>query len=216
VLVLGLHNPLVSTNKNSENFATEGSNKLMSKLLKKMIFNTTSWYRILTTTGMTIAVSSIYLSNAFAQSLPKKESLLIAQTFGGIERKIALEEVPLPVMASVKTIAGAEPTEAGVEMKSDGSIVYELSGQNQQGFKFVVDATPSGKIVEVDEEIDRTAVPENVIKALQKWSPNSQIVSTWRSTRLGEFVYEIVLNDGFWVEITADGNKVSIYKLQRS
>ncbi len=164
---------------------------------------------------MAIALSSINLSNAFAQSLPRKE-ILIAQTFGGIQRKISLEEVPLPVMASVMTITGAKPTGAGVEMKSDGSIVYELTGQNQQGFKFSADATPSGQIIEVDEEIDRTAVPEDVIQAMKQWAPNAKIVSTWRSTRLGEFVYEIVMDDGLWFEIPADTNQVTIHKLKRS
>ena len=180
-----------------------------------MTLFTKNWHRILSSSCLAIALSSINLSDAFAQSLPKRE-ILIAQTFGGIERKISLEDVPLPVMASVMTITGAQPTGAGVEMKSDGSIVYELSGQNQQGFKFIVDTTPDGKIVEVDEEVDRTSVPENVIQALRRWAPNSKIVSTWRSTRLGEFVYEIVMDDDFWFEITSDTNKVTINKLQRS
>lgn len=180
-----------------------------------MILFTTTRHRLLTASCLAIVLSSINLSNAFAQSLPKRE-ILIAQTFGGIERKISLEEVPLPVMGSVKTVTGAEPTEAQIEMKSDGSIVYEIRGQNQQGFKFSVDATPSGQIVEIDEEIDRTAVPENVIKALKRWAPEAKIVNTWRSTRLGEFVYEITVDNGFWFEIPADTNQVTIHKLERS
>ena len=177
-----------------------------------MIFFTTNCHRILTSSCLAITLSSICLNDALAQSLPKKE-ILIAQTFGGIERKITLEEVPLPVMASVKTITGSEPTGAGVEMKSDGSIVYELSGQNQQGFKFLVDTTPTGKIVEFDEEVDRSAVPENVIKALKRWAPNAKIVNTWRSTRLGAFFYEITIDNGFWFEIPANANRVTIHKL---
>ncbi len=180
-----------------------------------MIFFAKNWYKILTFAGIAIAFSSINLSNAFAQSLPKRE-ILIAQTFGGIERKISLEEVPLPAMASVMTVTGAKPTAAQVEMKSDGSIVYEISGQNQQGFKFSVDATPNGQIIEVDEEVDRTAVPENVIQALKRWAPNAKIVNTWRSTRLGEFVYEITVDNGFWFEIPTDANQVTIHKLERS
>ncbi|MGB3640676.1 MAG: hypothetical protein WBA39_24340 [Rivularia sp. (in: cyanobacteria)] len=173
-----------------------------------MISFTTISHRIITATGMAIIASSIYANDALAQSLPQKE-ILIAQTFGGIERKIPLTEVPLPVMGSVKTITGTQATEAGIEMQSDGSIVYELSGQNQQGFKFVVDATPSGQIVEIDEEIERSAVPASVIKALQQWAPNAQIVSSWRSTRLGEFVYEIVMNNNFWFEIYTDDDKIT-------
>ena len=173
-----------------------------------MLFFTASWHKILTATGMAIALSAIYLSDAFAQPLPKKE-ILIAQTFGGIERKISLEEVPLPAMSSVKTVTGAEPTNAKIEMQSDGSLVYEIGGQNQQGFKFVVDVSSNGKIVEVDEEIDRSAVPEAVLKAIKRWAPNAQIVSTWRSTRLGEFVYEINMNNGFWFEIYINKDDVT-------
>ncbi|MCJ8283288.1 MAG: hypothetical protein MJK14_26710 [Rivularia sp. ALOHA_DT_140] len=176
-----------------------------------VIFNV-KWQKVITLAGTIFLTSSIYLSDAIAQSLPRRE-ILIAQTFDRIQRKIPLSEVPLPVMASVKTITGAEPKAAGVEMKSDGSIVYELSGQNQQGFKFIVDTTPNGTIVEVDEEIDRTAVPENVMNALKKWSPNAKIVNIWKSTRLGEFVYEIVLDNDFWFEITADADTVTIRKL---
>ncbi len=174
-----------------------------------MIFFSTTWHRVLTTTGMAILASSIYVNDAKAQSLPETESLLIAQTFGGIERKVPLSEVPPPVMASVRTVTGAEPTEAGVEIKSDGSIVYEVSGQNQQGFKFVVDTTPSGKIIEIDEEIDRSGVPPAVLSAAQRWAPNAEIVSSWRSTRLGEFVYELVMNNGFWFEIFIDDKQVT-------
>jgi hypothetical protein len=172
-----------------------------------MILLTTTWHKLLTATGIAIALSSMNLSNAFAQSYNTKE-ILIAQTFGGIERKISLEEVPLPAMSSVKTVTGAEPRNAKIEMKSDGSLVYEVGGQNQQGFKFVVDVSSNGKIIEIDEEIDRSAVPEPVLKAIKRWAPNAQIVSTWRSTRLGEFVYEINMDNGFWFEIYTNDNEV--------
>ncbi len=179
-----------------------------STQLESMIFFTTTWQRILTTTGIALLASLTCLDDGKAQSLPKKGSFLIAQTFGGIERKIPLSEVPLPAMTSVKTVTGAEPKNAQVEMQSDGSLVYEIGGQNQQGFKFLVDVSPNGKIIEVDEEIDRSAVPEIVIRTLKRWTPNSQVVTSWRSTRLGELVYEIVMNDGFWFEVYLDDKKV--------
>lgn len=182
-----------------------------------MIFCTTTGWRILIATGIAILTSSsINLRAAKAQSIPDTKNFLISQTFGGIEREVSLEEVPLPVLAAIRTVTGGEPTTAQIEMKQDGSIVYELRGQNQQGFKFVADATPNGQIVEVDEEIERSAVPEDVMKALKRWAPEASIVSTWRSTRLGEFVYEIVIDDDFWFEIPADTRQVNIHRIQRS
>jgi hypothetical protein len=176
-----------------------------------MVFLTTPGKRLLTTIGIAIFSCSFYLSDAKAQSVSDTESLLIAQTLGGIERDVSLSEVPNPAMASATAVAGAVPTKANVEMQPDGSLVYELGGQNQQGFQFIVDVTPEGKIIEVDEEVDRSAVPEPVYKALNRWAPGSPIESTWRSTRLGEFVYEIVLEE-FWFEIKADGRTLTIHQ----
>ncbi|NES81542.1 MAG: hypothetical protein F6K10_09125 [Moorea sp. SIO2B7] len=177
-----------------------------------MIFLTNNWQRILTATSFAILASSYCFSDTIAQPLSQDENLLIAQTLGGIERKIPLEEVTLPAMASATATAGVKPTTANVEMQPDGSLVYELAGQNQQGFKFIIDVTPNGKIIEVDEQVDPSAVPEAVYKALKKWAPNAQIAETWRSTRLGEFVYEIVIEE-FWFEITADGKTITIHQL---
>jgi len=167
--------------------------------------------RLLTTLGIAIVSCSFYLCEAKAQSVADTENLLIAQTLGGIERDIALSEVPSPALSSATAVAGAVPNEANVELQPDGSLVYELAGLNQQGFPFVVDVTSEGQIIEVDEEVESSAVPEAVYKALNRWAPGAQIESTWRSTRLGEFVYEIV-TDEFWFEIKADGRTLTIHQ----
>lgn len=174
-------------------------------------FLTNARRMILTTTGMVVFTSSVYLGNANGQSLTNSESILIAQTLGGIQREISLSEVPFPVMSSVQAVAGAEPSYAQVELKPDGSLTYELGGQNQQGFKFEVELSPEGTILEVDEQVERSAVPETVFKAFDKWLPNYQVTEIWRSTRLGEFVYELVIPD-FLVEVAADGSELSIIK----
>jgi hypothetical protein len=136
---------------------------------------------------------------------------LIAQNLGGIVRKIPLEEVAPPAMSSAKTVTNAEFKQARIELKSDGSLIYILRGQNQQGFEVEVQVTPSGTINQVDEQIETSGVPEVAVKAFKRWAPNDQLISTWRSTRLGEFFYQFVIQD-FWLEIAADGNKVVIYR----
>ncbi len=176
-----------------------------------MVFLTTPGKRLLTTLGIAIFSCSFCLADAKAQSFKDTENLLIAQTLGGIERDISLSEVPNPAISSVTAVAGAAPNKANVELQPDGSLVYELAGKNEQGFQFVVDVTSEGKIIEVDEEVDRSAVPEVVYKALNRWAPGAQIASTWRSTRLGEFVYEIVIEE-FWFEIDADGRTLTIHQ----
>lgn len=178
---------------------------------KMMIFYTTTWRRFLTITGIAMLTSSVYLGDAQAQSFTDSGSLLISQNLGGIVRKIPLEEVALPAMSSAKTATNAAFNQARIELKSDGSLIYILRGKNQQGFEVEVQVTPSGTLIQVDEQIELSGVPEIAVKSFKKWAPNDQLVSTWRSTRLGEFFYQFVIRD-FWLEIAADGNKVVIYR----
>jgi hypothetical protein len=178
---------------------------------KMMIFYTTTWRRFLTITGIALLTSSVYLGDAQAQSFTDSRRLLIAQNLGGIVRKIPLEEVALPAMSSAKTATNAAFNQARIELKSDGSLIYILRGQNQQGFEVEVQVTPTGTLIQVDEQIELSGVPENAVKAFKKWAPNDPLISTWRSTRLGEFFYQFVIRD-FWLEIAADGNKVVIYR----
>lgn len=182
------------------------------KLIQKiMIVYTKNLQSILILTGIAISTSFIYPCNVQAQSLTEKGNILIAQNLGGIVREIPLEEVAIPAMSAAKTATNAEFEKARIELKSDGSLIYILRGKNQQGFQVEVQATPTGTLVQVDEQIDVSAVPEIAVKAFQKWAPNEQLISTWRSTRLGEFYYQFVIQD-FWLEIAADGNQVIIYR----
>ncbi|MBE9200876.1 MULTISPECIES: hypothetical protein [unclassified Nodularia (in: cyanobacteria)] len=178
---------------------------------KLILFSTTNLQKILTITGIAMLTSSVYLGDAQAQSLANSRSVLIAQNLGGIVRKIPLEEVALPAMSSAKTATNAVFNQARIELKSDGSLIYILRGQNQQGFEVEVQVTPSGTLIQVDEQIESSGVPEIAVKAFQKWAPNDPLISTWRSTRLGEFFYQFVIRD-FWLEIAADGNKIVIYR----
>jgi hypothetical protein len=178
---------------------------------KLMTFYTTTWQKILTLTGIAVLTSSVYLGDAQAQSFTNSGSSLIAQNLGGIVRKIPLEEVAVPAMSAAKTATNAAFSQARIELKSDGSLIYILRGKNQQGFEVEVQVTPSGTLIQVDEQIELSGVPEIAVKAFKKWAPNEPLISTWRSTRLGEFFYQFVIRD-FWLEIAADGNKVVIYR----
>lgn len=179
-----------------------------------MMFHTKTWQSILIITGMAISAASIYPCNVQAQSKIERENLIIAQNLAGIERQIPLEEVPLPAMASAKTVSGATFNLARTELKSDGSLFYKIRGKNQQGFEVEVQVTADGNILQIDEQIDPSAVPETVSKALKVWVPNAPIASTWRSVRLGELYYQFVIPE-FWLEVTPDASKVIINRRLR-
>ncbi|NJK65227.1 MAG: hypothetical protein HC849_26610 [Oscillatoriales cyanobacterium RU_3_3] len=181
------------------------------QMKKLMSFCKTNSRAFLTATGIAMLASSVCLGDARAQSFTNSGSVLIAQNLGGIVRKIPLEEVALPAMSSAKTATNAAFNQARIELKSDGSLIYILRGKNQQGFEVEVQVTSSGTIIQVDEQIEASGVPEIAVRAFKRWAPNDQLISTWRSTRLGEFYYQFVIRD-FWLEIAADGNKVMIYR----
>ncbi|WP_445634112.1 Beta-lactamase-inhibitor-like PepSY-like domain-containing protein [Nostoc sp. DSM 114161] len=167
--------------------------------------------RILIVAGMAVFTSSISPCNAQAQSLTEKGNILLAQNLGGIVRKIPLEEVPATAISAAKTVTNAQFNQARIEMKSDGSLIYIVRGKNQQGFEVEAQVSPNGTITQVDEQIDSSGVPEIAVKAFKRWAPNDQLVSIWRSTRLGELYYQFVIQD-FWLEVAPDANKVIIYR----
>ncbi|MEM8722577.1 MAG: hypothetical protein AAGE84_25360 [Cyanobacteria bacterium P01_G01_bin.39] len=175
------------------------------------IFFTTSAIAILTPFFCPIKVNAQYLKT-------DKRNLLITQKLGIIERKVELSEVPPTVLSSARAASGADPVQAQVQINPDGSLVYELMGQNQQGFDFEIEINPNGEIVEIDEQVEASAVPEKVMKAFKYWLPNATVISSWRSTRYKTFdyFYEIVINDDFSVEIPADASTVKISPLSTS
>lgn len=178
---------------------------------KLMILSSTTAGIFLTTTAITMLTLAVCSANAHAQSFTDSSSSLIAQNLGGIVREIILEEVPAPAMSAAKTATNAEFSQARIELQSDGSLIYILRGKNQQGYQVEVQVTPNGTIRQVDEQIEISGVPEVAVRSFKRWAPNDQLISTWRSTRLGELYYQFVLQD-FWLEIAPDGNKVVIYR----
>jgi hypothetical protein len=177
---------------------------------KKMISITQNWKKVLLITGIAVFTTSIFPSNVKAQSLKTPNKILIAQNLGGIVRKVPLTEIPMSAMSAAKTVTNAQFNQARIELESNGDLIYVLRGKNQQGFEVEVQVTPNGKIVQVDEQIDPSAVPEIAVKAFKRWVPNDQLLSIWRSTRLGEFYYQFVIED-FWLEVSTDAEKVIIY-----
>jgi len=165
--------------------------------------------RILITAGMAVFTFSIYPCAAQSQPFPNPINVLIAQNLGGIVREIPLTEIPQIVMSAAKTVTDAQFTKARNEIQRDGSLRYILRGKNQQGYVVEVQVTAIGTVVQVDEQIDPSGVPEMAMKTFKRWSPNTQLISTWRSTRLGEVFYQFVI-ENFWLEITPDGSKVII------
>ncbi len=190
-----------------DNFSVKINQQKHHKSVNILIKKT--WQKILIITGIALSTNGIYTYNAQAKSIT--DNLVIAQNLGGIIRQISLEEIPISAMSAAKTVSGAQFQSARAEVKSDGSLIYYIRGKNQQGFEVEVQSNSVGNILQVDEQIEPSAVPDNIVKILKKWAADAKVISTWRSTRLGAFYYQFVIQD-YWLEIASDGNKINIYR----
>lgn len=166
------------------------------------------WQSLLLTSAIAAVFAPIAPSSANAHTNNVK---LLAQSLGGIVREIPLSEIPSPAITAAKTVTDAQFTKARNEIQRDGSSRYILRGKNQEGLVVEVQVSAIGTITQVDEQIDPSGVPESALKVFKKWAPNSQLISTWKSTRLGETLYQFVIED-HWLEISPQGDKVIIYR----
>ena len=97
----------------------------------------------------------------------------------GVERKIAVKEVPAKVLkAATDKIAKFEVEVAlevyhGADMKSldDAELVYELEGSAGKGNQATINVTPKGEVSEVKTEITLKEVPKVVMNALSSKEP---------------------------------------------
>jgi hypothetical protein len=98
----------------------------------------------------------------------KKAKQLAAAKAGEAERTVTAAEVPAAALAALKKLAaGAEITEFAEEMEH-GSTFYEGSWKSPSGANMDVLVTPTGDLVEIEEEVSGDKVPAAVLKAAKK------------------------------------------------
>lgn len=157
---------------------------------------------------------SLTLASVLALSLPAGKAF--AQSFGGIYQEISISDVPAPAITAATAAAGVSPTDASIEIEAEGKLIYGLSGQNSQGNRFEVDVNAIGEIQELEEEIDQSQVPPQVLKDLRVWLPDFQPVLIRRSIRAGDVVvYEFngkdVQGNSLQIEIPSKGGKLMLF-----
>ncbi len=85
-----------------------------------------------------------------------------------LERKVTEAEVPAAALATLKKLAaGAEIYEFAEEVEH-GSTFYEGSWKNPAGTNVDVLVTPTGDLVEIEEQISIDQVPPATLKAARK------------------------------------------------
>lgn len=132
---------------------------------------------------------------------------LAAPAFAQEESQVGMDEVPQVAMDA----AQAEADAMGVSFENvqvdddEGTMTYELSGPMESGMMVEIDVLEDGTVEEIEEEVEMSAVPQEVTATLEENLSGFQPDVVEKSTRPaedGRVVYEF--------EGTHEGGEVDV------
>ena len=131
--------------------------------------------------------------------------------------RLEMNQVPPHILAAARAVGRlADVTEVGAEVEC-ARVIYEIKGRGRGGRVREVDFLLSGELEEIEEEVQRNDVPQPVMQAQQRWSPNFRPTKFERSERpMGGglmAVYELEGQLGgveAGIEVAADGSRLMI------
>ena len=143
---------------------------------------------------------------------------LAVPAFAQEENQISMDEVPQAAMEAAQAEADALGVSFdSVQMDDDqGTMTYELSGPMENGMMLEIDVLEDGTVEEIEEEVEMTAVPQEVSATLEENLPGFQPDFVEKSTRPaedGRVVYEFEgTHEGgeIDVEIDEDGSNYTM------
>lgn len=132
---------------------------------------------------------------------------LAAPAFAQEESQISMDEVPQVAMDAAQAEADAMGVSfENVQVDDDqGTMTYELSGQMENGMMLEIDVLEDGTVEEIEEEVEMSAVPQEVAATLEENLSGFQPDFVEKSTRPaedGRVVYEF--------EGTHEGGEVDV------
>lgn len=142
--------------------------------------------------------------------------LVSSSLYAGVEKKIALDEVPIKFIEEAKKILPkAEFLSANTETEDDGKVVYEVQGKLEDGRKFEYDVDQKGKVEEIEIEFPLYLVPKAVLIGIEKvykgFKPTYIEASHSKSMKVTSYEF-VGLYDGkeIDIEVSADGRKIKL------
>jgi hypothetical protein len=110
-----------------------------------------------------------------------------------VERHVTEAEVPAAALATLKKMAGDAEIYEFAEETELGSTFYEGSWKNPAGANVDVIVTPTGDLVEIEEQIGADQVPPAALKAARKAAGKETEIMFEKKTM---FLYEIKFQKG--------------------
>jgi hypothetical protein len=131
----------------------------------------------------------------------------VTLVFAGYGQKLKQDEVPAAVKNSFnKKFPGIKGVEWSKESASEFEAEFEVSG-NEQSANF----DQSGKWLETETEIKKSALPANVQATIKKEFPDFSIEEAEKAETADGMIYEVEIEKGevnYEVEISTDGKVI--------
>jgi hypothetical protein len=120
-------------------------------------------------------------------------AMAYAAKTGESERKVTKEDIPAAALATLKKLAaGAEIAEFAEEVEH-GHTFYEGSWKTPSGANVDVLVTPTGDLVEIEEQVDADNVPAAVLKAAKEAAGKGTQLAFEKKTMI---LYEVKFRKG--------------------
>ncbi len=126
------------------------------------------------------------------------------------EQRIARSRLPVPVRDAVDRESKGASVKGYSKEVENGKTFYEVETvRNGKSRDVLVNA--AGTLVEVEEEVDRAALPEKIQTGLKRAAENQKIVKTELVTKRNSRIYEAVIQNGtksFEIQVDSNGERV--------
>lgn len=144
-------------------------------------------------------------------------TLLLSNTaLAGVQGTIELDKVPAEIMEKIKQrFPKATLKSANTETEDDGTVVYEVQGDLEDGRAFEIDVFSSGKIEEIEVVFPESMVPQAVLNAIEKklpgFKPTFIEASHSPSMKVMGYEFEGLLGDQkIDIDVSASGHHIEV------
>lgn len=171
-------------------------------------------FRILGLSALLSLITLATVTGAAAQEY-KDITGLYEGVFGQDTKPIEMSQVPQSIRhAAGAAVGDIQATNAGVEIATDGTVLYVLDFKTKKGRKVSVDISSDGKIVSVEHALTMKELPREVSATMKRWAPTLDASEIEKSVRPDGVMYEFVGQDSqgneFYAEIPAHGRGLVI------
>jgi uncharacterized membrane protein YkoI len=111
------------------------------------------------------------------------------------DQSMNLSDAPQAVQDGIHKALGDHQLTKLSKEDEDGKAEYEAEYQGDGGMNDSVSVGADGSVVETEQQIDPTKLPDEIVKAVKNARPDSKITKAELSSENGKSVYEVKISE---------------------